>query len=287
VDSVSPRVAQFYDAYPFPGKANAYGPWRAIAPNLLTGLGIDSARLAGARVLDLGCGTGEFARSFHQLGADVVAIDLSAQALRAAQENDAAAGIAGVEYRQADVFALPDLGTFDYVFSLGVLHHTDDPEGAFNRLVPLVRPGGTLVIGLYSSVSRIHIVAARRILRFLSRGSDERGVVLAKRCLGRVLHMFVGRENVDDNARIADLLVHPHERPVALQTTLRWLDRSGFRVVGSDPSHDVRSYAVLRRLPTWLSRRFGHVLIQLRWIAWNADYYVIAGSRVTEHDEHP
>ena len=42
-------------------------------------------------------------------------------------------------------------GPFDVVFSVGVLHHTPDPDGGFRNLVRLVRPGGRVIVWVYSS----------------------------------------------------------------------------------------------------------------------------------------
>jgi SAM-dependent methyltransferase len=53
---------------------------------------------------------------------------------------------------QANVFELPFRGgTFDFIFSLGVLHHTPDKGAAFDRLLGLVRTNGRIASWLYSN----------------------------------------------------------------------------------------------------------------------------------------
>ena len=103
--------------------------------------------LAGKLVLDVGCGMGRFAEVATRWGAEVVAIDLSQAAEAAAvnlKDRDAA-------FFQADVFQLPfQPGSFDIIYSLGVLHHTPDCEQAFKVLPPLLKPGGRIAIWLYS-----------------------------------------------------------------------------------------------------------------------------------------
>ena len=103
--------------------------------------------LAGKLVLDVGCGMGRFAEVATRWGAYVVGIDLSL-AEEAASENlrdrDAA-------FFQADVFHLPFApGSFDYIYSIGVLHHTPNCEQAFKMLPSLLKPGGRIAIWLYS-----------------------------------------------------------------------------------------------------------------------------------------
>ncbi|MBI4229778.1 MAG: class I SAM-dependent methyltransferase, partial [Planctomycetes bacterium] len=54
---------------------------------------------------------------------------------------------------QGDLLSLPLLpGQFDVAFSLGVLHHTGDPEAALRRCAEALRPGGVLIAGVYSPV---------------------------------------------------------------------------------------------------------------------------------------
>jgi SAM-dependent methyltransferase len=105
--------------------------------------------LRGATVLDAGCGMGRFAEICANAGADVHAIDLSV-AVEAAFANLSSPG--NVSVYQADIMNLPfPEGTFDRIYSLGVLHHTPDTRAAFARLVPLLKPGGTITIWVYST----------------------------------------------------------------------------------------------------------------------------------------
>jgi SAM-dependent methyltransferase len=98
------------------------------------------AEVRPARVLEVGCGTGEFAeRVATELGARVVAIDLS----RRMVELTAARGI---DARVADVQALPfGDGDFDCVVANWVLYHVPDLERALLELARVLRPGGRLV----------------------------------------------------------------------------------------------------------------------------------------------
>jgi SAM-dependent methyltransferase len=104
--------------------------------------------LAGKLVLDVGCGMGRFAEVAVRWGAYVVGIDLSL-AEEAASEN-----LKGrtATFFQADVFRLPFAPeSFDFIYSIGVLHHTPDCEKAFKSLPRLLKPGGRIAIWLYSA----------------------------------------------------------------------------------------------------------------------------------------
>jgi SAM-dependent methyltransferase len=110
-----------------------------------TGLGPDDVR--GRLVLDVGCGMGRFAEVVSRWGAAVVGVDLSL-AVESAYAN--LGGRPNVRFLQADCFKLPFApGSFDVVYSIGVLHHTPDCAAAFRAIVPLLKPGGTLAVWLY------------------------------------------------------------------------------------------------------------------------------------------
>ncbi len=112
--------------------------------------GLSPEEVAGRLVLDVGCGMGRFADVVSRWGGNVVGIDLSL-AVEAAHAN--LGGRENVRILQADLFHLPFRpGTFDIVYSLGVLHHTPDCEKAFRQLVPFVRPGGRVCIWLYGKM---------------------------------------------------------------------------------------------------------------------------------------
>jgi SAM-dependent methyltransferase len=109
--------------------------------------GVDLPELRSARVLDAGCGMGRHARMIAPYARHVVALDFSLAVDRAAH-NTGEAG--NVDCVQADITAPPFAdGTFDYVYSLGVLHHLADTAGALAGLVRKVRSGGKMRVYLY------------------------------------------------------------------------------------------------------------------------------------------
>lgn len=102
----------------------------------------------GKLVLDAGCGFGRHSLFAARYGAEVVAIDNSSEAVASCKQNLGDAARAHVI--QADV-AHPPLrrGTFDLVFSYGVLHHVAEPLEVFKTIGELVAPGGRLSIWVY------------------------------------------------------------------------------------------------------------------------------------------
>jgi SAM-dependent methyltransferase len=92
------------------------------------------------RVLEVGCGMGEFAeRLERESSAEVVATDLSPRMVEVAKER-------GVDARVADVQELPfGDGEFDCVVANAMLYHVVDLDRALGELARMLQPGGRLV----------------------------------------------------------------------------------------------------------------------------------------------
>ena len=119
------------------------------AGTLVELLHADTAYPAGSRVLEAGCGTGAQTLTLAQRSpqAHFVSIDISAASLAEAQRRVAAAGLANVELRQADIHDLPfTAASFDHVFVCFVLEHLAQPMAALAILGRLLKPGGTITV---------------------------------------------------------------------------------------------------------------------------------------------
>ena len=109
----------------------------------------DTSYPHGSAVLEAGCGTGEQTVTLARRspGARFVSIDISADSLGEARRKIEAAGIANVEFRAADIFALPfESATFDHVFVCFVLEHLSRPLEALAALQRVLKPHGTITV---------------------------------------------------------------------------------------------------------------------------------------------
>lgn len=110
-------------------------------------------QLAGKQVLEIGCGAGGHSVLFATKGAVMTSVDITPARAAACQ---AKYGLLGelihpdCKAMQADAENLPFAdGTFDIVYSNGVLHHTRDTERAIAEVYRVLKPGGQAVIMLY------------------------------------------------------------------------------------------------------------------------------------------
>jgi SAM-dependent methyltransferase len=109
-------------------------PWAALPP--------------GACGFDMGCGTGRWARLVAPRVAELHCIDPAVGALNVARENLAACR--NVHFHHASTDSAPlQRETFDFGYSLGVLHHIPDTSKALQDCVRLLKPGAPFLVYLY------------------------------------------------------------------------------------------------------------------------------------------
>jgi ubiquinone/menaquinone biosynthesis C-methylase UbiE len=118
------------------------------------------SRLAGSRgtLLEVGCGIGVDSIQLAKCGFDVTAVDLTENALAVAKEFAAQRGVR-IDFRlgNAEGLDFPD-GSFDVVYSFGVLHHTPDIERSVAEVRRVLEPGGTAYVMLYHRDSLVNLV---------------------------------------------------------------------------------------------------------------------------------
>ncbi len=155
--------------------------------------GFTPTALKGKTILDVGCGMGRFAEVAASYGANVVGVDLSV-AVEAANRNLGA--LPNTAFLQADVFDLPFRPeSFDFIYSIGVLHHTPDTRAAFSQLPRLLRPGGRIAIWVYTSERPLGYLSSDLYRRLTTRMDEERLLKLCRIAapLGRLYRTRFGR----------------------------------------------------------------------------------------------
>jgi len=228
-DTRTEIVRRFYEQAPFPDfPPRATLSWlRARAERSEFARLIDRAIPSNARVVEIGCGTGQMSLYLAHADRVVVGADLTRESLRLGVEAARRFELDQVQFVETDLHH-PGLraGAFDVVYSSGVLHHTPDPSAAFARMVRLARPGGIIVLGVYNAFARIPL----RARRFVARMSGYRFIPCDP----------VLRDRESEPARrkawVRDQYQHPEEHRHTLAEVQGWFAENGVEYVRAYPS---------------------------------------------------
>jgi len=192
-----------------------YAPWLKAAAGF--------ASFAGRRVLEIGPGLGTDHAQFARAGAHTYAVDLTATHLELTKQRFALDGLV-TRLARADAERLPfATGSFDVVYSFGVLHHTPDTQQAVREAWRVLRPGGLAIVSLYHRHSAFHWIATvlcrgvrrgelwtrgyRRLLSDVEQGARESGATPLVKVLSRrqCRRLFAGFSRVSVRADHIDI----------------------------------------------------------------------------------
>ncbi len=228
-DPRTDAVRRFYEYAPFPGYApsESLHSLHARAERSTFARLVNQAIAGDARVVEIGCGTGQMCLYLARADRVVVGADLTRAALRLGAAAARRFGLDRVQFVETDL-RQPGLraGSFDVVYSSGVLHHTPDPRASFARLVQLARPGGMIVLGLYNAFAR----APMRIRRLVARLTRFRLIPFDP----------VLRDRLSAPARreawLRDQYCHPEEHRHTLAEVQGWFAENQVEYVRAYPS---------------------------------------------------
>jgi SAM-dependent methyltransferase len=203
-------------------------------------------------ILIAGCGTGQ-----HSIGTasrfsncHVTAVDLSLASLAYAQRKSNELCFTNIDYLQADILHLHQMGKeFDIIESAGVLHHMDEPMAGWRVLVNLLKPGGLMNIGLYSELARHHIVEIRKEITAMGVGTSEADIRKFRQSLA---------ESHDENhqrltmlgdffslSMVRDLIFHVQEHRFTLPQIKNCLDELGLKFCGFENKDVISNFREL------------------------------------------
>jgi ubiquinone/menaquinone biosynthesis C-methylase UbiE len=129
----------FFDGYAVDNAYDVFAPEASL--RLIDQFTHLSVLAPGARVIDLGCGSGTFTHLLRKAGYDCVGLDISGKLIELGKRRHP-----GIEFLQGDIDHLPFAdASFDGVLLSGVVHHFPDPSRCAAEVFRILRPHGRFV----------------------------------------------------------------------------------------------------------------------------------------------
>ncbi len=283
-EDISKNQNEFFDRHPFPG--------------MVLDDGIDPAHFAYTleknhtyrlikkllkptdRLVDVGCGTGEFTNYLALYsGARVVGLDYSQPTLDWAKRIQNQLEIKNAEFDLQDIFAPSDeySGSFDIALAMGLFPSIPDQQVAMNNIVKMLKIGGTAIFGYFDPVGRLSVRMKRRLLQMISSDfSNQEKICRDVICR----HM----DNESEIKWIVNQLTEEFLVYHSPKKAIEMMHKSGLVVTDSFPSLSVFGGLDKSQLQTTDpldAKLYKQFPIQMGWLfAGLSGYYVVVGRRV-------
>tara|TARA_B100000579_G_scaffold131039_1_gene105745 strand:+ start:660 stop:1652 length:993 start_codon:yes stop_codon:yes gene_type:complete len=179
-----------------------------------------------ARVIEVGCGTGQLTNFLSIASRKVVGVDLCFNSLRLAENFRKNNNLENASFYQMNLFnPIFKEKSFDLVICQGVLHHTSDPYLGYKSIEKLVKPGGYIIIGLYNFYGRLITDFRRMIFNITGNRFKQLDPRLKK----------IDRGSKKRNSWFNDQYKHPHESKHTISEVLKWFDKHDYTFINAIP----------------------------------------------------
>lgn len=268
-------VRHFYEEAPFPGypPRDSLSALRARAERSDFMRRLDAEIPPDARIVEIGCGTGQTSLFLARAERIVVGADLTHASLALGAAAQRRFGLDRVMFVGTDL-RQPGLrkDAFDVVYSSGALHHTKYPRDGFRSVAALARPGGLIVVGLYNTFARIPL----RLRRTAARATNYRFIPFDPVLRDRA------SEPERRRAWLRDQYQHPEEHTHTLHEVQGWFAENNVEYIRTYPSALLGEDEAPLLEPAgdnWLLEGW---LAQLNWIrtlGYEGGLFVVIGRR--------
>ncbi len=214
------KTKQFYEKYPYPNyefiglkeKNDLYK-----IKNYIFNI-ISEEQIKDKEILEVGCGTGVLTAKLSLYGAKTTGTDISNTSLNMAKQLFNKYELKG-KFINDDIINTKITKKYDIVISLGTLHHTENPEKAFENLVKLTKPNGMIIFSLYNKYGYI---------------ADKIKYSLLK-------HLI----NKNSETHYLDAYKNPRRSNHSINEILKWIKNNNLRFINAFPPINIRSYFLL------------------------------------------
>lgn len=232
------EIANFYNDYPFPNlriktkkDLKTKGVYQIIYP--LTQFYLQNKKM---KIIDAGCGTGELMLAIEKKGMDIEGIDLNIKSIEIARQR-AKKFKSKIKFKVFDFVknSLPEK-YYDMIYSIGVLHHTNEPEKSFKKLAKAIKIGGYITIGIYNTFGEFKYRVRRGIVHHLVGKNIQKRVEIGQKLFYRRNYKLSKEEWIG----IADAYANPYRKYYSFEQLLNWFKRSNIEFINSVPPIGLR-----------------------------------------------
>lgn len=182
--------------------------------------------------LDAGCGLGVCSVALSEISAKVVALDISAESLRAARHLAERLGRRNIEFTEGTLMNIPyKNGTFDLILCWGVLMYVPSLERVFGELIRTLREKGTIIVAVHRKTlfTPLHNMIRRICLRIpnSARGAAIKSAAVLIRIVSTLLNRQAIRDDLSFEAKVEDFYFIPFKRFVSVREIKGLLGRYG------------------------------------------------------------
>lgn len=231
-----------------------------------------------ASIIDCGTGTGQLSAFLSLKRDNVWGIDFSDSSLnkaKALREKLSLNTWGLYKVNLLDTEEINTLRKFDYVLSLGVLHHTGNAYLGFQNITNLMEQNGYIVIGLYNTYGRIF----HKIRVFLAKTIFKNN--------NKVKDYFIKMQITDmsDKERVRgwwnDQYLHPHETCHSIGEVLGWFKKNNIKfieLIPTDCDYEITGIFNQQKVPNIIQRFW----IQLKWVFTihrDGGYFIMVGKK--------
>lgn len=237
-EKISMKVLELYSKFPYPSNPikKRSGLFQSIIYDTVYYLVeeyIANYKNKKIKIIDIGCGTGELALALAaKLGsrASVIGVDRNNKSLEVARERARKWKIKNIQFKHVDLRKdnLPE-GPFDFVFSIGVIHHIPETKKMFKKLTKITKLGGYITTGHYNPYGMIRNRLERQLLKILAGTDIDKRMALAKK-------LYYRRELTPyEEVWAADTYAHPFQQYFSIEELLKWFREYSIDYVASEP----------------------------------------------------
>ena len=279
-DKTVEKVIDFYTEAPFPNyeesddksSINYKGEKNYLAREFKKFIGFNK------NILEVGCGTGQLSLYFA-IGNNnrVYALDPTLASINLGRNFSKKNKIQNVKFINADIF--DDIfheKTFDFIWANGVLHHTKNPNLAFDVISRYLKKNGYILVGLYNKYGRLRTVLRQYLYKLFGKK-----IVMI---LDPTLRNIKKGNTQQIKSWIKDQYEHPVESLHTIDEVILWFDKNDIEFISSIPSCDFKkdqNINIFKKSSkgTILSRLFSQISMLFNNLGADGGLFIVVGKK--------